>query len=99
VTDIREIAAAKPAQTAEGVVRVPTEADVAAGSLQADRAVAEIRARTAEDNRLDEQDRAGQLARWHHQDHGSSDVNTDEVDDAFDVDEADVLTRNATDVE
>ena len=57
---------------------MPGADDVAGGRLQADRAVAEIRARTIEDDRLDEQDRAEQLTRWHHDDHASSDVETDD---------------------
>ena len=71
---------------------MPTAADVTAGRVQADRAVAEIRARTADDERLDEQDRADQLARWHHQDQ-AADVDTDELIDAEDDQNGDVLTR------
>jgi hypothetical protein len=91
-TDLREVAEAEPAQVAEDIVRVPTAADVTASRVQADRAVAEIRARTAEDDHLDEEDRADQLARWHHQDQ-AADVDTDELTDAEDVDDGDVLTR------
>ena len=38
-------------------------------------------------------DRAAQLARWHHQDHARGDTDTDELDDAEDIDDGDVLTR------
>jgi hypothetical protein len=93
VTDLREIAAAEPGQTNEDVVRVPSADDVATGRMQAHRAVAEIRARSTEDDRLDEQDRAAQLAHWHHQDDASEGVDVDEQGDAEDVDDGDVLTR------
>ena len=92
-TDLREVAEAEPVQVAEDVVRVPTAADVTASRVQADRAVAEIRARTAEDDRLDEQDRTDQLARWHHQDQ-AADVDTDELTDGEDVHDGDVLSRD-----
>jgi hypothetical protein len=93
VTDLREVAEAEPAQTNEDVVRVPSADDVAAVRMQADRAVAEIRARTVEDNHLDEQDRADQLTRWHQQDRAGGDVDTDGLDDAEDLDDGEVLTR------
>jgi hypothetical protein len=62
VTDLREIAADEPTQGNEDVVRVPSADDVDAGRMQAGRAVAEIRARTAEDDRLHEEDRAAQFS-------------------------------------
>ena len=73
---------------------MPTAAEVTTGRVQADRAVAEIRARTADDDRLDEQDRTDQLARRHHQDHAGTDVETDELTDAEDVHDGDVLTHD-----
>ncbi len=93
MTDLREVAEAEPAQVAEDVVRVPTAPDVTASRVQADRAVAEIRARTAEDDHLDEQDRTDQLARWHHQDQAAADVDTDELTDGEDAHHGDGPTR------
>lgn len=90
-TDLREIAAGEPAQAEQDVVRVPSADDVAGGCTQPDWAVAEIRARTADDDHLDEQDRADQLTHWHHQDHANGEVDTDEVDDAANLDDGDVL--------
>ena len=51
--------------------------------------MAEIRARTVEDDRVDEQDRTDQLTRWHHQD--LADAVTDELGDAEDLDDGDTL--------
>jgi hypothetical protein len=47
VTDLREVAAAEPAQVAEDVVRVPAAVDMTASRVQADQAVAASECATA----------------------------------------------------
>jgi hypothetical protein len=87
IGDLREVAAEEPAQVADDVVRVPS-ADESANTLdRAERAMAEIRARQAEDELEAQQHREAELRRWHAQDH---DLDTTDVDtDGFDG--ADVL--------
>jgi hypothetical protein len=48
VTELREVAAAEPAQLAEDVVRVPAAGDMTASRVQADRAVAASECATAD---------------------------------------------------
>ncbi|MGD9525578.1 MAG: MobF family relaxase [Pseudonocardia sp.] len=63
--DLRETAAAEPKPVAEDIVRVPTADDVASALAQADRALVEMRAREALDEREAADHRAEQLTRWH----------------------------------
>ena len=63
--DLREIAAAEPAQRAEDVVRVPTADQTADAIDRANRALAEIGARDILDAHEAAEHRTAQLARWH----------------------------------
>jgi hypothetical protein len=97
--DIREVAADEPAQVAEDVVRVPPAAETAAGVTQAHRSIAEIRARTAEDDRIAEQTRTAELGRWHDHDHAAeiARTDTDKLDDHDPLDDADGFDRQPAD--
>jgi conjugative relaxase-like TrwC/TraI family protein len=66
--DLREMAAAEPAQRGEDVVRVPTADQTADAINRANRALAEISAREALDAQEAVEYRNAQLARWHAQD-------------------------------
>ena len=67
--DLREAATAEPVPTEEDTVRVPTADETADSVTRAQRALAEIRARDAAEQReAAEQQRAEQLSRWHAQD-------------------------------
>ncbi|NKQ53553.1 relaxase domain-containing protein [Amycolatopsis sp. K13G38] len=69
VTDVREVAESEPKQVDEDVVRTATAEETAEHVANAQRALAEIRAREqAERERAAEEARAEQLARWHTQD-------------------------------
>jgi hypothetical protein len=65
VEDIRDIAAREPKQRDEDIVRVPTAEEAAAGLDHAWRALHEIHARQAEEERESAEQRAEQLAHWH----------------------------------
>lgn len=65
VPDLREVAAAEPAQTNEDVIRVPTAHETADALTSARRALAEIDARAALDQQAEVEHRAEQLTRWH----------------------------------
>jgi hypothetical protein len=66
VPDIREVAATEPPQVGEDTVRVPTAEETASTITQAQRALAEIEQRRAQDERVAEEDaRIEQLTRWH----------------------------------
>ena len=69
--DLRVVAAQEPRQTAEDVVRVPSADETADAILRASRALAEIRAREAEDERAG---RDEQLTRWHEIDRAAEDT-------------------------
>jgi conjugative relaxase-like TrwC/TraI family protein len=72
LTDVRDQAAAeakRPPRTEHDWTRVPTADETADTITRAQRAIAELKARTAEDQRrADEQARSRQLADWHHRD-------------------------------
>ncbi|WP_300007459.1 MobF family relaxase [Pseudonocardia sp.] len=72
VPDLRDIAAAEPAQKDEDSVRVPTADETADALTRAGRALAEINARAALDERADVENRAEQLTRWHTDDSADS---------------------------
>ena len=66
VEDIRDIAATEPGPAGEDDVRVPSAEETADTIARAQRALLEIRARHAEQDRQATEDgRAEQLARWH----------------------------------
>jgi hypothetical protein len=66
--DLRDVAAAEPPQVDEDAVRVPTADETADAIERAQRAIAEISAREANDLREAEQHRAHELTRWHQAD-------------------------------
>ncbi len=66
--DIREVAAAEPAQTKEDDLRQPSAEEVAGYVTNAQRTLAELDARSAYDRQREQEDRAAELARWHHDD-------------------------------
>ncbi|MDN5749687.1 MAG: AAA family ATPase, partial [Pseudonocardia sp.] len=79
--DLREVAAVEPRQTREDVVQVPAADQMATTVDHARRALHEIEARKAYEQRAEQDQRAEQLGRWHGDDQS--------VHDDFDVDERD----------
>ncbi|MFC4950784.1 MobF family relaxase [Pseudonocardia sp. GCM10023141] len=67
-TDIREVAAEEPAPVAEDVLRVPTAQETAEALADANRSLAEIRAREAAEQQQEVEYRASQLNRWYNDD-------------------------------
>jgi hypothetical protein len=65
VEDLREVAAREPRHRDEDVVRVPAAEETAAAVEHARRALIEIEARQAEEERETAAQREQQLARWH----------------------------------
>ncbi|MQA12836.1 MAG: relaxase domain-containing protein [Pseudonocardiaceae bacterium] len=68
VADVRDAAADEPARGNEDAVHVPSADETADSVQRAQRALAEIRTRTAAEEREAAEHRAEQLARWHAQD-------------------------------
>jgi len=65
VTDLRDTAADEPAPIAEDYVRVPTPDETADSVQRAQRALHEITARQAAEDRQAVEERSQQLTRWH----------------------------------
>jgi conjugative relaxase-like TrwC/TraI family protein len=69
IEDIRDMAAREPQRGGEDQVRTPTAGETADSVRRAQRALAEIRARDADDRRREaQQARSDQLNRWHQRD-------------------------------
>jgi hypothetical protein len=77
--DIRAVAAREPAQVNEDVVRVPDADETSAALAHAQRALAEINARQAGDEREAAEHRNAQLARWYAADRVADEQSTDDV--------------------
>jgi conjugative relaxase-like TrwC/TraI family protein len=88
--DIRELAATEPPPVAEDAVRVPTADETANAAADANRALAEIRARDAGDQRREAEERAAQLRRWYSDDHGA-DTTAEQDDDVFEHEPVDAF--------
>ena len=69
MTDLRDTAAGEPAPIAEDYVRVPTPEETADSVQRAQRALHEITARHAAEEREAVEERIQQLTRWHATDH------------------------------
>lgn len=65
MTDLRDTAAGEPAPIAEDYVRVPTPEETADSVQRAQRALHEITARHAAEEREAVEERIQQLTRWH----------------------------------
>jgi hypothetical protein len=75
-------------------VRVPSAAQTADSVDQAERVLTEIRAREADDRLEAEQERAAELARWHHDDQAEHEaVDEDGIDAEGDSSGDPVLER------
>jgi conjugative relaxase-like TrwC/TraI family protein len=82
--DIREVAAAEPAPVDEDHLRRPSADEVAGYVTGAQRTLVELDARATYDRQHEQDERAAELARWHHDDQHSNDNHTaDAVDDVF----------------
>lgn len=79
--DLREVAAPEPAQVEEDVVRVPSAADTARATADAHRALLEMRARAAADEREAAEHRAAELTRWHTDDQQAAEAAQAAADD------------------
>jgi hypothetical protein len=96
--DIRELAAAEPAQRNEDQLRQPSADEVAKYVTGARRTLVELDARAAYDQQHQEEERAAELARWHHDDQ-HTDQRAAAVDDhVFDGPEDDPARADSEDM-